>query len=147
MTAPSTSRRNKSKAGYTITELIVVVLILALLGALVGPAVFRQFTGAQRQTAQTQLNNFAQALDQYRLEVGRYPEASAGLGALVQAPAGADNWNGPYLRRARDIPQDPWDNDYVYEVVDAGHVIISTYGADGREGGEGDDEDIVVEVF
>lgn len=143
---PTTTRRN-AKSGYTLTELIVVIIILGLLAAFVAPTFFSQIGNARQGTAETQIQYFAQALDQYRLETGSYPDAGSGLSALVQAPAGVADWNGPYLRGERTVPTDPWGNEYIYEVVGPGHIILSSYGQDGREGGEDENADIVRELF
>lgn len=135
-------RSDRHKAGYTLTELIIVMVILGLLAAIVGPMLFSQLGRANSRTAETQISSFASALGYYRLDVGSYPDASAGLEALVQAPSGATGWSGPYLNAENSIPLDPWGQPYIYELVSPGHAVIRTLGADEREGGEGEDADI-----
>lgn len=134
---------DRRKAGYTLTELLVVMVILGLLIALVAPAIFNQLGGAKHRTAETQVENFATALSYYRLNVGSFPDASQGLQALVTQPSGATGWNGPYLEGGREVPTDPWGNAFVYEVAGPGQVVIRSLGRDGQEGGDGEDADIV----
>lgn len=126
----------KQTRGFTLIELLIVMAILAMLAALVGPALFGNLGKGQRATAQTQMDALASALDSYRLDVGRYPEALEGL---VENDTGRDTWAGPYLRG--DLPKDPWGNDYVYTPSRTDFDLLS-YGADGASGGEGDDADI-----
>lgn len=129
----------KKNPGFTLIELLIVMAILAMLAALVGPAFFGNLGKGQRSAAQTQISNFESALDSYRLDVGRYPESLEGL---LSNDRGSGNWSGPYLR-ADAIPQDPWDNEYHYEVAANGRDFeLTSYGADGVPGGEGDDADI-----
>ncbi|MCW5724702.1 MAG: type II secretion system major pseudopilin GspG [Maricaulaceae bacterium] len=129
-------------AGFTLTELLVVLLILGLLIALVTPNIIRYVGQARVQAAETQIANFASALEMYRLDVGRYPDPSAGLGALVAAPSEARNWSGPYLPGGR-VPDDPWGNTYAYERPTPDCYVIRSYGRDGRPGGSGEDAEIV----
>lgn len=136
---------NTRQAGFTLVELLVVLVVLGLLIGIVGPRAIGYLGGARSDTARIQLQTFAAALDLYKLDIGKYPDSAAGLGALVAAPAGAKRWRGPYLNKPA-LPPDPWDNPYLY--VSPGpegqpYRIIS-HGADGREGGEGDDADIIV---
>ena len=123
-------------AGFTLIELLVVLAILGMLAALVGPALFSNLGKGQRATAASQISNIETSLDQYRLDVGRYPETLAGL---IENDTGRDVWAGPYLRG--ELPKDPWGNDYFYQVGDKDFVLMS-YGQDGTPGGEGDDADI-----
>lgn len=141
-TIPHRSRRSRHKAGYTLTELIIVMVILGLLAAIVGPMLFSQLGRANSRTAETQIASFATSLGFYRLDVGRYPDSGTGLDALVQAPAGATGWSGPYLNAENGVPLDPWGEPYIYELVAPGHAVIRTLGRDKREGGEGEDADI-----
>ncbi|WBQ10921.1 type II secretion system major pseudopilin GspG [Hyphomonadaceae bacterium ML37] len=134
-------RARRARAGFTLTELMVVLLILALLIALVTPNIIRYVGRARVQAAEAQMANFASALEMYRLEVGQYPNAAAGLGALISAPSDARNWAGPYLPGGR-IPDDPWGNPYVYERASMDCFVIRSYGRDGVAGGTGEDEDI-----
>lgn len=126
----------KRPRGFTLIELLIVMAILAMLAALVGPALFSNLGKGQRATAQTQMDALASALDSYRLDVGRYPETLEGL---VENDTNRDTWSGPYLRGA--LPKDPWGNDYVYTPGRNDFDLLS-YGADGAAGGEGDDADI-----
>jgi general secretion pathway protein G len=137
------TRVRSRKSGYTLAELLVVMVILALLAAIATPIVLNQLGGARHDAAETQVDNFATALSYYRLNVGQFPDASQGLSALVSQPSGATGWNGPYLNAQNGVPNDPWGNAFIYEVVGPGQVVIRSLGADGQEGGEGQDADIV----
>jgi general secretion pathway protein G len=128
----------KSSRGFTLMELLIVMAILAMLAALVGPALFSNLGRGQRSAAQTQMDALATALDSYRLDVGRYPRD---LDGLLENDTGRDAWNGPYLERAEVIPLDPWGNEYVYSAEGRSFELMSL-GADGAPGGEGDDADI-----
>ena len=114
-----------------------------LLAGLVGPRVLKYLGGAKTDTAQLQIEEFGAGLDLFHLEVGRYPTTDEGLVALSVAPAGVDDWNGPYLKK-KDIPADPWGNDYELE-FDGNKVKVTSLGADGAEGGTGRDTDYSVE--
>jgi general secretion pathway protein G len=133
MKSPTSKHR-----GFTLIEILIVMAILAMLAALVGPALFSNLGKGQRATAATQMDLIGQGLDTYRLDVGRYPRE---LNGLIENDTGRDVWNGPYLRGADAIPKDPWGNDYVYTPGDDDFDLL-TYGADGAPGGEGDDADI-----
>ncbi|HAQ35285.1 MAG: type II secretion system protein GspG [Maricaulis sp.] len=137
------TQKPHGKSGYTLAELLVVMVILALLAAIATPLVLNQLNNARHQSAATQVENFATALSYYRLGVGRFPDASQGLQALITQPSGTTGWSGPYLDANRGIPDDPWDRPYIYEVVGPGQVVIRTLGRDGQEGGDGEDADIV----
>jgi general secretion pathway protein G len=107
----------------------------------VGPAVLNQLGGAKSKTALLQIKDLEQALEMYKLDVGRYPQTSDGLEALVEKPANAAGWNGPYLKG--DVPQDPWKRDYVYKYPgERGELDIVSYGLNGAPGGEGEDADV-----
>jgi general secretion pathway protein G len=129
--------------GFTLLELLVVLVILGMLAALAGPRVMKYISSSKTDTAKLQVEQLSSALDMYKLEVGRYPNTQEGLQALVVAPGGTTNWNGPYLKK-NSVPKDPWGADYHYESPGQhGAFDISSFGADGREGGEGEDKDIV----
>ncbi|KAA6187284.1 type II secretion system protein GspG [Thiohalocapsa marina] len=135
-------KHRRSGAGFTLVELLVVLAILGLLAGLVGPQVMKFLGSSKSKTAALQIEDLAATLDLYRLEVGRYPSSSEGLEALVSDPGNAPNWNGPYLRKGQ-VPKDPWGNAYQYRAPgDNGPYDIWSLGADGREGGEGEDKDI-----
>lgn len=126
--------------GFTLVELLVVLAILGMLAALVGPQVLNQLGGAKSKSAAIQIRDFEQALELYKLDVGRFPRSGEGLQALVRQPSGARGWNGPYLKK-NDVPDDPWGNSYEYR-VSGSSVEISSLGADGRQGGTGEDADV-----
>ncbi|MDQ1313895.1 MAG: ral secretion pathway protein [Pseudomonadota bacterium] len=133
----------RAQRGFTLLELLVVLVILGMLAALAGPRVMKYVSSAKSDTAQLQVEEFGAALDMYKLEVGRHPNSQEGLQALVEAPGGATNWNGPYLKK-KTVPKDPWGADYIYASPGQhGAFDLSSLGADGREGGEGEDRDIV----
>ena len=124
------------QSGFTLIELLIVMAILGMLAALVGPALFGNLGKGQRSAAASQLAALETSLDSYRLDVGRYPRTLEGL---MENDSGRDSWAGPYLRG--DLPKDPWGNDYVYQTTGSGFELMS-YGADGQPGGEDDDADI-----
>lgn len=137
------SKLVRAQRGFTLLELLVVLVILGMLAALAGPRVMKYVSSAKSDTAQLQVEEFGAALDMYKLEVGRHPNTQEGLQALVEAPGGATNWNGPYLKK-KTVPKDPWGADYIYASPGQhGAFDLSSLGADGREGGEGEDRDIV----
>jgi general secretion pathway protein G len=138
--------RRAAQAGFTLIELLVVLAILGLLAGLVGPQVVRYFGKAKADTAKLQIQQLSQALEVYRLEVGRYPTQAEGLRALMVTPAGTAKWNGPYLRG--DLPNDPWDRPFLYRspgAAGAAYEIVS-YGADGQPGGSGEAADVAFSV-
>jgi len=134
--------RHGREAGFTLVELLVVLVILGLLAALAGPRVIGYLGAARSDTAELQLESFAQALDLYRLDTGAYPSSEDGLEALIEAPAGVSGWNGPYLDR-NELPDDPWGNAYVYRSDGGGAFELLSLGSDGRPGGEGEAADVV----
>jgi general secretion pathway protein G len=114
-----------------------------LLAGLVGPQILRYLGSAKTDTARLQIEELGAGLDLYHLEVGRYPTTDEGLEALVEAPAGVENWHGPYLKK-KQVPKDPWGNDYHYRYPGENGVYdLYSLGPDNREGGEGDNQDIV----
>jgi general secretion pathway protein G len=127
--------------GFTLLELLVVVVIIGILAGYVGPKYFSQIGKSERQAALAQIDAFDKALDQYRLDVGRYPTTEQGLNALVAAPQGVDKWRGPYLKKA--VPADPWGNPYIYrQPGQSGDFDLVSHGNDGQPGGSGDAEDL-----
>jgi general secretion pathway protein G len=122
-------------------ELLVVLAILGLLMSLVGPRVLNQLGGAKTKTAAIQIKDLEQALEMYKLDVGRFPSTSEGLAALVEKPPTAAGWNGPYLKS--DVPLDPWNREYMYKYPgERGEIDIFSYGQNGSPGGEGEDADV-----
>jgi general secretion pathway protein G len=133
--------RNREK-GFTLFEILVVVIIIGLLAALVGPRLFGKVATAKQKAAKAQIELFGTALDTFRLDVGKYPTTEDGLKALREKPAGAEGWQGPYL--AKELPVDPWGRAYVYRAPgEHGDYDLLSYGLDGAEGGEGENLDIV----
>ncbi len=128
------------EAGFTLMELLVVLVIVGLLAAFVGPLLYQRISPAKQTAAQSQIESFMTALDSYLIDVGRFPTTEQGLAAL-RADPGEPNWSGPYLRK--EIPLDPWGYAYVYKAPgrSGGYEIVS-YGSDGLEGGSDDATDI-----
>ena len=132
----------QQERGFTLIEIMVVVIIIGLLAALVGPRLFGKVSTAKLKATKAQIELFGTALDTFRLDVGRYPTTEEGLKALREKPAGAENWQGPYL--PKEIPVDPWNKPYVYKSPgEHGEYDLISYGLDGAEGGEGENLDIV----
>ncbi len=132
--------------GFTLVELLVVLVILGLLAALAGPRVIGYLGGAKSDTARLQIRGFEQALDIYRLDTGAYPASNQGLQALVEPPGGQTGWNGPYLD-GNSVPNDPWGNPYVYRSpgAEGQDYDLAALGSDGRPGGEGEAADVTSE--
>jgi general secretion pathway protein G len=130
-----------NQAGFTLIELLVVVIVLGLLVGLVGPRLFGRVGQTKQAAAKAQIELLGAGLDQYRLDVGAYPNTSQGLDAMQRNP-GVPNWNGPYLKKA--VPKDPWGNPYKYRSPGQhGEYDLWSEGADGAPGGEGENADIV----
>jgi general secretion pathway protein G len=141
--APRSRKRKRDRdAGFTLVELLVVLVILSLIMGLVGPRVLGYLSDARARSAKLQIDSLGAALDLFYLDAGRYPTQSEGLSVLVKRPPSITDWNGPYLKQS-DLPLDPWGNAYVYKVPGetAPYQIVS-YGSDGREGGSDDASDI-----
>lgn len=134
------------RAGFTLVEILVVIIVIAMLATLVAPSVFQHVDSAKSSTAKAQIEMLSAALDAYRLDNDRYPSTEQGLAALRQAPSAspvARRWRGPYLRR--ELPVDPWGQPYVFRspgTVNPESFDLLTLGRDGREGGEGEDADV-----
>ena len=128
----------KQVRGFTLIELLIVLVILGLLASLVAPKMFGKVDSSMRKTAETQMKLLEASLDTFRLDLGAYPES---LQELVQSTK--PRWDGPYL--PKDVPLDPWGNPYIYSVPDEDGkpYKLMSYGKDGRQGGEGDDADII----
>jgi general secretion pathway protein G len=133
-----------SRRGFTLIEILVVIVVIAILASLVAPNIFQNVGTAKEATARSQIEMLGAALDAYRLDNGSYPTTAAGLDALNQKPVESTNWRGPYLRKA--VPLDPWRHPYVYkspgDVNPRSYDLIS-YGADGQPGGENENADIL----
>lgn len=128
--------------GFTLLELLVVVAIIGLLVAYVGPRYVSQIGKSETAAARAQIDALAKALDAFRLDTGHYPSSAQGLAALRIRPASETRWNGPYLQK--DVPADPWGKPYVYRVPGArGDYDLLSYGRDGAPGGSGENTDIV----
>ena len=139
-------QRMSRRRAFTLLEIIVVIIVLALLAGLVAPQIFGRVGEARGTTARTQIELLSTALDNYRLDNGTYPTTEQGLAALREKPSGGpvpQQWKGPYLRRA--VPNDPWGRPYIYKFPSersAGQFELSSLGKDGQPGGTGEDADI-----
>ncbi len=134
--------RRRRQKGFTLVEILVVIIIIGLLAALVGPKLFGKVSAAKLKTAKAQIELFGTALDAYRLDVGKYPTTEEGLKALREKPSGAEAWKGPYL--PKEIPMDPWGRAYIYKSPgNFGDYDLISLGLDGAEGGEGENQDVV----
>jgi general secretion pathway protein G len=131
----------RNQKGITLIELLVVMVIIAMFATVVGSRVFRNVEKGRQTVAKEQISEFESVLDLYRLDVGKYPSTEEGLQALRVRPTGVSNWDGPYLKK--DVPVDPWTHPYVYRCPGQhGDFDLLSYGADGQEGGDGDNADI-----
>ena len=132
------AKRNK---GFTLLELLVVIVIIGLLAGYVAPRYFSQVGKSEIQVAKAQIESLEKALDQFRLDTKRYPTAEEGLDVLVAKPANVAGWSGPYLKKA--VPNDPWGRPYQYRVPgERNEFEIVSLGRDGKAGGNGEDADI-----
>ncbi|GAB3472019.1 type II secretion system major pseudopilin GspG [Massilia terrae] len=134
--------RRHAQPGFTLLELLVVIVIIGLLAAYVGPKYFSQLGKSEVTIAKAQIEAFGKSLDTYRLDVGRYPTTEEGLNALLNAPPTAvGKWNGPYLKKG--LPLDPWGHPYQYRAPGSkGDYEVLSTGKDGQPGGSGEDADI-----
>lgn len=134
--------RRLSEDGFTMIELLIVLVIVGLLAALVGPALYKRIDPAKSSVAKAQIENFSGALNGYFIDTGEFPSEQQGLQALRTKPSGIENWLGPYL--SKEVPKDPWGSDYLYRAPgqNGGFDIIS-YGKDKVEGGQEENQDIV----
>jgi len=136
------SLSTKRPTGFTLIELLVVLAILGLLAGLVGPKVLSQLGGAKSKTAKVQIHELEQALEIFKLDVGRFPTQEEGLAALTTNPGSAAGWNGPYLKKG-EAPVDPWGHPYQYTMPGRNSdVDIVSLGGDGAPGGDGENADI-----
>ena len=135
--------QKRTENGFTLLELLVVLGIIALLAGIVGPQVMKHMGTSKTKAARVQIEDLSAALDMYKLDVGRYPSTEQGLDALVEKPNDVNRWNGPYLRKSK-VPLDPWQQAYHYAAPgEHGSFDLFTLGADEKEGGDGEDQDIV----
>lgn len=131
----------KKAMGFSLMELLIVLVIIGLLAAAVGPTLYKRVKQAKQTAAQDQIQSFSTALDSYFIDLGEYPDNSQGLQSLRENLSNKSNWDGPYMNK--EIPLDPWNNPYIYRSPgrSGGYEIVSL-GADGREGGEGENQDV-----
>lgn len=131
------------RGGFTLLEMLVVVIIIGLLAALVWPRLSENLGTSKIKTTMAQISSLDSAVEQFYAEVGRYPTQEEGLAALLKAPAGvdADKWRGPYLRK-NELPKDGWNRPFEYAFDEQGRFLIRSLGADGRAGGEGENADL-----
>jgi general secretion pathway protein G len=128
--------------GFTLLELLVVMVIIGLLAGYVGPKYFSQIGKSEVKATRAQIDGLGKAIDQFRLDVGRYPTTEEGLASLMSRPSGLTKWDGPYL--SKNVPMDPWGNPYIYKSPgEHGEYDLLSYGKDGHLGGEGEAADIV----
>jgi len=138
---PNPIHAPRSHAGFTLLELLVVLVIIGLLVGYVAPRFFSQVGKSEVKVARAQIKALEDALDQYRLDVGRYPTTEQGLAALDAQPSGETRWQGPYLKKR--VPKDPWGTAYQYQSPGSqGEYDLSSLGKDGKPGGEGEAADI-----
>jgi general secretion pathway protein G len=137
------ARCNTATAGFTLLEVLIVLVILGLIAAVVaGPQLFKYLGTAKGEAAKIQIERISAALDLFRLDTGRYPSQAENLRALIERPAGAGVWNGPYVKKMEQIT-DPWGRIFTYRIPGAhGEYDIYTLGADNTEGGDGENQDI-----
>lgn len=130
------------EAGFTLVELLVVMVILVLLASLVAPRVVGYLGSSRTKTAKIQIESLGTSIELFKLDTGRYPAEHEGLKALVERPADIRGWNGPYLKKDA-VPDDPWSHPYRYRYPgEFAEVDIYSFGADNQEGGEGEDQDV-----
>lgn len=133
----------RANKGFTLLELLVVIVIIGLLSGLVVPRYFDTVGKSKAKIAKAQMTSLEQALDQYRLDVGSYPSLEQGLNALISQPTGVARWQGPYLKK--DVPKDPWNNPYLYTLAsNQKDMDIVSLGSDGQPGGSGEAKDIAL---
>lgn len=136
-----TKNNHPRSHGFTLLELLVVMVIIGLLAAYVGPRYLAQIGKSEQGAARAQIEALAKALDAYRLDTGSYPRADNGLNALMTRPNDEPRWQGPYLQKA--LPLDPWGRPYVYRPPSAGGDFdLLSYGKDGQPGGEAENADV-----
>lgn len=139
--ADMANSRRRGQGGFTLLELLVVLVIIGLLVGFVAPRYFAQIGKSEVKVARAQIKDLEDALDQYRIDAGHYPSTEQGLAALDAQPSGEARWQGPYLKKA--VPKDPWGNLYQYKSPgDHGAYDLYSQGQDGKAGGTGEAADI-----
>jgi len=128
-------------SGFTLVEVLFVVIIIALIAAIALPQLGKVFGRSQVKTTEAQLAQLSGAVEQFRADVQRYPTEQEGLKALIEKPQGVEGWEGPYIQK-RTLPKDGWKRDFIYKLDDRFGFIVRSLGADGKEGGEGENADI-----
>ena len=137
----TTMQNSRLQRGFTLLELLVVMVIIGLLAGYVGPKYFSQIGKSEIKATKAQIDALEKALDQYRLDLGRYPSSEQGLAALMAQPSGEAKWQGPYLKKA--VPLDPWGKPYQYKYPgEHSEFDLMSWGKDGQPGGSGEDADI-----
>lgn len=133
---------SRGHRGFTLLELVMVLVIIGVILSMVGPRVFNSLSRATGEQAKIKVEQIGSALELYKLDTGRYPTTQEGLGSLLAAPPGLANWNGPYIRDPKAL-KDPWSRDFVYRSPgEKGGYDLVSLGADGKEGGEGENKDV-----
>lgn len=134
-------KMRKNQKGFTLIEIIIVVIILSLIAALVGPRLFKKVEKSKQQLTKTQIVMIENSIKMFKLDTGRYPTTEEGLKVLIANASGIANWDGPYLEKG--VPKDPWGKDYLYTYPGKNYTFeIVSLGADGLVGGEGENKDI-----
>jgi len=135
----------RATAGFTLMEMLIVLVVIGLIAAVAIPQLMRMLGGAKHRAAQIQIETVAHAVDYYQMDVGTYPTQAEGLQVLWTAPPNVQGWNGPYVRREKQLV-DPWGKPFLYSLPGKTNpYVITSLGADGKAGGTGDDADITSE--
>ena len=131
----------KKDKGFTLIEIIIVVIIMSLIATLIVPRLFKKVEKSKKQITKTQIVMVENAVKMFKLDTGRYPSSAEGLEALMKKPDNINNWDGPYLEKG--LPKDPWGREYLYAYPGKNYLFeITSLGADGQPGGEGENADI-----